>query len=93
MRGGYGSGDYGSLEERINGALDRQPERLAEANPDPLHGSPARHCFVEGKPALLVEWRRTAAGWEGRVITVRWLDGQDWVTVEAWLPANAIERV
>ena len=37
---------------------------------------PARHCFVDGQPSMLVEWRQGVAGWEGRVITLRWLDGE-----------------
>lgn len=93
MRGGYGSGSYGSLEERINGALERQPERSVDANAAPVLASPARHCYVNGQPSLLVEWRRTTTGWEGRVITVRWLDGQGWASVESWLAALEITQM
>jgi hypothetical protein len=45
---------------------------------------------VDGAPALLVEWRRARSGWEGRVISVRWLDGEGWATVERWLPAALV---
>ena len=52
--------------------------------------SPARHCFVDGQPSLLVEWRRGATGWEGRVISVVWVDAVGWTNVERWLPAATI---
>jgi hypothetical protein len=45
---------------------------------------------VDGAPALLVEWRRCPGGWEGRVISVLWLDGEGWATVERWLPAALV---
>ncbi|CUR54282.1 hypothetical protein NOCA2150024 [metagenome] len=68
----------------------RQPEGSADSNAARALASPARHCFVNGQPSLLVEWRRAATGWEGGVITVRWLDRQGWATVEAWLDASEI---
>lgn len=80
MRGGYGSSGHGSLEQRIAATQER-----LDALP-----SPARHCFVDGEPSLLVEWRREPAGWEGRVISQVWLDGQGWAVVERWLPAALI---
>jgi hypothetical protein len=83
MRGGYGSGEYGSLEERINGTLTGERRRPA---------SPARHCFVDDQPSLLIEWRRGPKGWEGRVISVQYLKGQGWATVDRWLPAAAVSR-
>ena len=70
MRGGYGSGGQGNLTSRTG--VDR--------GADPP--SPARHCFVEGQPSLLVEWRRGATGWEGRVISVVWVDAVGWASVE-----------
>ena len=39
-----------------------------------------------------MEWRQGPQAWEGRVISVLWLDGQGWATVERWLPASALER-
>jgi hypothetical protein len=78
MRGGYGRSGQGNLASRTG--ADRQP--------DP--SSPARHCFVDGRPSLLVEWRRGATGWEGRVISVVWIDAAGWATVERWLPASSI---
>ena len=83
MRGGYGSGEHGTLAERVAGTA---PQRQRPPTPQ----SPARHCFVDGEPSLLVEWRREDRGWEGRVITLVWLDAVGWTTIERWLPASTI---
>ncbi len=82
MRGGYGTSDHGTLASRGAGG------HAAGAD----HSSPARHCRVEGQPGLLVEWRRAGDGWEGRVLSMLWLDAVGWATVERWLPAALIER-
>jgi hypothetical protein len=82
MRGGYGTGEHGTLAERVAGTAAQQRP--------PTPPSPARHCFVEGEPSLLVEWRRVDRGWEGRVLTLVWIDAVGWVTVERWLPATDI---
>ncbi|MBA8802554.1 hypothetical protein FB382_000845 [Nocardioides ginsengisegetis] len=84
MRGGYGSSGHGSLHDRIHGPTP--------ATPPTTPPSPARHCLVDGAPSLLVEWRQGERAWEGRVVSVLWLDGQGWATVERWLPASAITR-
>jgi hypothetical protein len=81
MAGGYGRGDQGRLVDRIDAAL---------AEPPTIPRSPARHCRIDGEPALLVEWRRGSAGWEGRVISMVWLDEVGWATLERWLPAEAM---
>ena len=78
MRGGYGNGDQGNLASRTG--ADR-PADLP---------TPARHCFVEGQPSLLVEWRSGTSGWEGRVVSVVWIDAVGWASVERWLPADLI---
>jgi hypothetical protein len=49
MAAGYGRGDQGRL-------IDRFEATLAETSAVPR--SPARHCFADGEPALLVEWRQ-----------------------------------
>jgi hypothetical protein len=49
MRGGYGTSGQGSIASR--GGV-QQPV-------DPP--SPARHCFVDGEPSLLVKWRQGGA--------------------------------
>ena len=90
MRGGYGAGEHGALAERVAATQRRAAGRVA----GPV--SPARHCLVEGEAGLLVQWTRTDHGWEGRVVTVMWLDapgGAGWATVERWLPAAVIEPV
>ena len=61
-------GGYGSCGER--GLASR-----AGTNPSAaVAPAPGRHCYVDGEPSLLVEWRRVVRGWEGRVISVAWLD-------------------
>ena len=85
MRGGYGTREHGTLAERVAGT--GQPvEPVRPATPR----SPARHCHVDGEPSLLVEWRRCNGGWEGRVVSLVWMDAIGWVMVERWLPAEAI---
>lgn len=79
MRGGYGSSPHGTMAERVAGHLTPSP---------PI--SPARHCHVDGEPGLLVEWRRVASGWQGRVLSMVWIDAVGWATVERWLPAGDI---
>ncbi len=78
MRGGYGSSGQGNLANRTG----------ADTRMDPP--SPARHCHVGAQPSLLVEWRRGPTGWEGRVISVVWVDAVGWATVARWLPAEEI---
>ena len=83
MRGGYGSREHGTLAERVAGTAQHEQR-------PPTPPSPARHCFVDGEPSLLVEWRQVERGWEGRVITLVWVDAVGWVTIERWLPAADI---
>jgi hypothetical protein len=52
---------------------------------------PPRHCWVKDPPAapgrwpgVVVEWRPSAAGWEGRVVVVVGA-GRDAGVIEAWL--------
>lgn len=82
MRGGYGGSGHGPLHARIHGTAPA---------PAAVPASPARHCYVDGHPSLLLEWRRSASGWEGRVVSVRWLDGEGWASIERWLPAALVE--
>jgi hypothetical protein len=80
MAGGMGRSAQGNLAQRL----------AAQASLQPVHRSPARHCFVEGVPALLVEWRQGVGGWEGRVLSMTWIDAVGWATLERWLPAGDI---
>ena len=65
---------------------------------DPEEPCPARHCWVAGaadergvkRPGLLVEWRTTPIGWEGRVLYVAQLRPGAWSVVEEWLPATLL---
>lgn len=67
---------------------DREPDVTGD---DPC---PARHCqvLVDGvlRPGLLVEWRRTSAGWEGRVIYARRMPHGGWGQVEEWLSQGSL---
>jgi hypothetical protein len=56
---------------------------------------PIKHCWVTDQhgrlPALLLEWRRTGAGFQRRVIhPVVETDG-GWVVLEEWLPAAVLD--
>ena len=55
---------------------------------------PAKHCWVSDRhgplPGLLLEWRRTQAGYQGRVVRLVYAAG--WLVVEEWLPAELLER-
>ena len=75
--GSYRAGGQGNLASRT-GSHPRS------ADPQ----SPARHCWVDGQPSLLVEWRRGTTGWEGRVISVVWVYAVGWATLERWLSAS-----
>ena len=86
MRGGYGTGKHGTLAERVAGGVAEPAPTAPTGTPH----TPARHCHVGGEPSLLVEWCRTERGWEGRVISVLWIDAVGWATVERWLPAEDI---
>ena len=96
-RGGHG---YGTMAERIAATKATESAHLSpaltpptaapERGPDSL-----RHCWVDhdhGRvPGLLIEWRRTASGWQGRVVhPVRDPSGAGWILVEEWLPAAAL---
>jgi len=99
-RGGH---PYGTMAERIaatKAAAAAPPPAQAPAQaPSPPRGPESlRHCWVRGEhgrvPALLIEWRRTASGWQGRVVHPVRDDGDlgGWVLVEEWLPATALDR-
>jgi hypothetical protein len=45
----------------------------------------------ERLPGLLLEWRRTASGWQGRVGRPT-LEAGEWIVVEEWLPAELLDR-
>jgi hypothetical protein len=53
-----------------------------------------KHCWVTDRhgrlQALLLEWRRTADGFQGRVVRPVF-EGGAWVIVEEWLPAGLLD--
>ena len=56
-----------------------------------------RHCWVHADehgrvPALLLEWRETPSGWEGRVVRpVLDVEDETWRPREEWLRAEQLE--
>jgi hypothetical protein len=67
--------------------------------PGPRRGPEVlKHCWVRDEhgrlPALLLEWRRTASGWQGRVVHPVPEPGQPggWILVEEWLPAGSLDQ-
>ena len=96
-RGGHG---YGSMAERIaatKAAAAPPPTTSPTPAPAPRGPGALRHCWVDHEhgrvPGLLIEWRRTAGGWQGRVVhPVPDPSGTGWILVEEWLPAAALVR-
>ncbi|HSE08885.1 MAG TPA: hypothetical protein VLB29_09470 [Nocardioidaceae bacterium] len=69
-------------------------ERVQKAQVSPPPPPPTvKHCWVTDQhgrlPALLLQWRRTESGYQGRV--VRLVDEDGWIVVEEWLPAELLE--
>ena len=91
MAGGMGrKGDRVSLHERIHGTPPpREPDRPRVAR-DPTS---VKHCWVTDRhgrlPGLMLEWRRVASGWQGRVVRPV-LEAGEWIVVEEWLPADLL---
>ncbi len=86
MAGGMGpKGDGVSLHERIHGT------------PPPRQSDPAKvkHCWVTDRhgrlPGLLLEWRRTASGLQGRIVRPT-LEAGIWIIVDEWLPAELLHE-
>lgn len=80
------------LHERTRGTPPQDP---SAQKTDPDEPPPIRHCWVtddHGRlPGLLLEWRRTVAGWQGRVVRPV-LDDGCWVVVEEWLSSTLLSR-
>lgn len=95
MAGGYGSGAGIPLAQRV-----RTQSQAPAADRGSTTSVGGRHCWVTSfgnKPihaaGLLLEWRQrtTAATWEARVVFSLEQDPDGWVSIEAWLPATAVE--
>jgi hypothetical protein len=80
-----------SLHERIPGTPPHIEPHLPEPAPTAI-----RHCWVTDEhgrlPGLLLEWRQTVAGWQGRVVRPV-LQGGSWIVVEEWLPAGLLASI
>jgi hypothetical protein len=81
MAGGMNKrGAWGPMADRVNGAEGGAPPAPA-----------VKHCWVTDQhgrlPALLLEWRRTEAGFQGRVVRPVADPEGGWVVVVEWLPA------
>lgn len=74
-------GSWGPMSDRI----------APQAEPEP---PPIKPCWVTDShgrlPALLMEWRQTEVGWQGRVVRPVLEDGA-WIVVEEWLPAGLLD--
>jgi hypothetical protein len=84
-------GSYGSMADRV--ARSQGEGSAAPAAGASAPASPVKHCWVSDEhgrlPALLLGWRRTASGFQGRV--VRPVPDEDgWIVVEEWLPADRL---
>ncbi|WP_246456050.1 hypothetical protein [Nocardioides mesophilus] len=73
------------MSERVD-----TPAPLAPPPPPAL-----KHCWVSdghGRlPGLLLEWRRTESGYQGRVVRPVLEEGLGWVVVEEWVSATLLE--
>ena len=83
--------DPASLHERIHGAPPLSEAPAPEPRPREPHPSQIRHCWVTDEhgrfPALLLEWRQTVSGWQGRVVRPVLEEGY-WLVVEEWVSAE-----
>src|SRR4051812_40579475 len=83
-------GVLGSVAERVS--QDREPASVEPSRAPSI----VKHCWVDGAcrrlPGLLLEWRRTASGYQGRVVHPVEEHGIGWVVVEEWLPAGRLAK-
>jgi len=97
MAGGmHRRGERVPVHERIHGAppsAEPEPSAALRRDGDPMA---VRHYWVTDEharlPGLLLEWRRTAARWQGRVVRPV-LEEAGWVVVEEWLPADCLAPI
>ena len=49
---------------------------------------------VHGRlPALLLEWRRTGTGFQGRVVRPVYDEAEGWLIVEEWLDSSLLSPI
>ena len=90
----------GGWSKRGSGVPLADRVRIDVTSPAPpsSHDCPARHCWVSEavdglgvkRPGLLIEWRQSPSGWEGRVVYAASLRASDWALVEEWIPASRL---
>ncbi len=102
-RGGMGNRGGPTLAERSatargsTGSDDAEGFAVGGVDRDrQTSGHRQRHCWVhtleapsEPRPGLVIEWRRTATGWQARVVYALG-DGDQASTVETWVPAERL---
>jgi hypothetical protein len=76
-------------------AMGPMTERVRTENePTPEVPPGLKHCWVTDRygrlPGLLLEWRRTADGFQGRVVRPVCEDG-GWLVVDEWLPSGLLD--
>jgi hypothetical protein len=79
---------------------ERPPKPPWLSEPAKVDRSPLqrlRHCWVTADehgqvPALLLEWRETPHGWQGRVVRPVLDDAGEWRPREEWLPATQLTQ-
>lgn len=71
--------------------VGRGKEPAATASPPPT----LKHCWVSDRhgrlPGLLLEWRCTESGYQGRVVRPVHEGDTGWILVDEWLPAELLE--
>ena len=85
------------LRDRVRaGSPDPAPPPPAPASGG-SEACPARHVWVslpvdaaEPRPGLLLEWRKEAHRWEGRVVYLAQLRPGRWSLVEEWIAAELL---
>jgi hypothetical protein len=92
MAGGMNKrGSWGPMTDRVDRGREPNPTvATAEQPPAAL-----KHCWVTDRhgrlPGLLLEWRRTESGFQGRVLRAVHEQDTGWLVVEEWLPAELLE--
>ena len=86
---------YGDVHAAEQRARNQVPPWLAPPPPDRAPLVRLKHCWVhidgERLPALLLDWRSSEDGWQGRVV-VPVLVEDAWVPQEVWVPAAQLEE-
>lgn len=81
-------GSWGSMADRVG----RGP---GDAPSEPEPPTALKHCWVTDRhgrlPGLLLEWRRTESGFQGRVLRAVYEPDAGWIVCEEWLPAGLLE--